>query len=72
MRLYLIRYYFEWGNGERHGVLIPRGIYLGNGKIDYSRQAWTFAEASVIVERLCQGHGENSHWIVRERDGLHA
>lgn len=66
---YLIRYAFEWGNSHRHGVLIPRGVYLGSGKIA-DRNWWTFPEASAIVKRLNAptAHGENSHWIVREQD----
>lgn len=71
MRLYLIRYAFEWGNGHRHGLIIPRGIYDPTSReINWDRHAWTFAEAEKIRDGLNQFHGDGSHWIVSDSEAM--
>jgi len=67
-RLYLLRYAFEYGNGFRHGVLRPYGIWKPDLRLIEDRQAWTYGEATEARDRLNEYHGAGSHWIIREND----
>jgi hypothetical protein len=71
MKHYLIRYFFPWNNGDRHGVLRPNGVLArdvnGETKID-PRPWWNYAEAVDVRTRLNAAHGEGSHWIIQEKD----